>query len=67
MALEFVVSEDSTENITHHMLMGNLIFSCEDNVGLLQNATYLDPNSECTLIIRCCDQSAGIVADYTVN
>lgn len=35
--------KDSTENITHHMLMGNLIFSCKDTLRLLQNASYLDP------------------------
>lgn len=35
VSLEFVVSEVSTENITHHALMYNLIFSSEDNLGLL--------------------------------
>lgn len=64
MSLEFVVSEDSTENITYHMLMGNSVVRI---TGLLQNAGYLDPSSKCTLIATPCDQSAGIAADYTVS
>lgn len=58
MSLEFAASEDSTENVTRHILMCNLIFSCEDNLGLLQKASYLDPSSKCTLIGRAFHQSA---------
>lgn len=50
MSLEFFVSEDSTKNIIIHMLMGSLLFRCVDNLGLLQNTSYFDPSSKCTLI-----------------
>ena len=67
MSLEFVLFEYSTENTTLQMLIGNLIFSCGYNLGLLQNASYLEPSSKCTLITRPCDMSVGIAADYTVS
>jgi len=43
------------------------IFTYQDNLGLLQTASYSNPSSKCTLITRLCDQSAGILDNYTVS
>lgn len=64
---EVVVSDVSTVNVIHKMLMSNLIFSCEGNIGLLQDASCLEPSSNCTFTARSCNQSAGIVGNYTVS